>query len=190
LGQVAVLAEGWSATLTEMLEALKKGDLSLLQQLLSTSLDDQKIEDLPHQLRARRQPAALTVANVVADIRLSRRLLEDVNRVIGMSLIAVVAEAGCGKTQLSAQLTAPSSDRAAGILLHGKNLNAGESLNSLAARLPMQSGVPVPSMEALIAAVDAAGQRAGRRLPILIDALNEAEDPRDWKALLASLQQV
>ena len=191
VGEVAIAAEKWATTLKETLTALGKGDLNLLQQLLGTSGEvNQELASLPHQLRARRQPAALSVTNVVADIRVSRRLLQDVSHVIGRSLIAIVAEAGCGKTQLSAQvLTAPASDRPAGVLLHGRNLNAGESLNALAARLPMGSGEPVPSMEALIAAVDAAGQRAGRRLPIVIDALNEAEDPRDWKALLASLEQ-
>jgi hypothetical protein len=45
-------------------------------------------------------------------------------------------------------------------------------------------------MEALVAAVDAAGQRAHRRLPIVIDALNEAEDPRNWKGPLASLDEI
>lgn len=191
VGEVAIVAERWAATLTETLAALKRGDLNLVQQLLGTRLGlDEEVARLPHQLRARSQPVALSVTNVVADIRLSRKLLQDLNRVIGKSLIAVVAAAGCGKTQLSAQLAAPSSGRPAGVLLHGRNLNAGESLDSLASRLTMPSGVPVPSMEALLAAVDAAGQRAGRRLPIVIDALNEADDPRDWKAQLASLQLV
>ncbi len=191
VGRAAIIAEGWATTLEEALAALQKGDLNLLQQLLGAGLRlEPEVAQLPHQLRARRQPAALSVANVVADMRLARRLLEEVNRVIGKSLIAVVAEAGCGKTELSSQLTASSPDRPAGVLLHGRNLNARESLNSLAARLSMPSGASVPSMEALLAAVDAAGQRAGRRLPIVIDALNESEDPRDWKALLASLRQL
>jgi phosphoribosylcarboxyaminoimidazole (NCAIR) mutase len=191
VGDAATVARASADTLTEAHSALKTGDLNLLQQLLRTNLEmDEDIAGLPHRLRALRQAAALSVANVVADIRMSRKLLQDVNLVIGKGLIAVVAGAGCGKTQLSAQLTAPSSDRPAGVLLHGRNLNKGESLNSLAARLPMPSGVPVPSMEALIEAVDAAGQRAARRLPIVIDALNEAEDARDWRALLASLEQV
>ena len=190
LGKAAAAARASADTLMETHSALKTGDLNLLQQLLGTNLEiDQEVADLPHRLRALRQAAALSVANAVAGIRTSRNLLQDVNRSIGKSLIAVVAEAGCGKTQLSAQITASSPDRPAGVLLHGKNLNKGESLNSLAARLPMPSGDPVPSMEALIAAVDAAGQRSGRRLPIVIDALNEAEDARDWKALLASLEQ-
>jgi hypothetical protein len=45
-------------------------------------------------------------------------------------------------------------------------------------------------MEALIAAVDAAGQRARKRLPIFIDGLNESEDPRMWKPLLAALESI
>ena len=51
-------------------------------------------------------------------------------------------------------------------------------------------GSQVATMEALVAAVDAAGRRAHRRLPIMIDGLNEAEDPRDWKVLLASLDEI
>jgi hypothetical protein len=43
-------------------------------------------------------------------------------------------------------------------------------------------------MEALLAALDAAGQRARRRLPLVIDGLNEAENPMDWKPSLAALE--
>ena len=50
------------------------------------------------------------------------------------------------------------------------------------------NGARVESFEALVAAVDAAGQRAGCRLPIVIDGLNEAEDPRDWRSALAPVQ--
>jgi hypothetical protein len=50
-------------------------------------------------------------------------------------------------------------------------------------------GTPVARMEALVAAVNAAGERAQRRLPILIDGLNEAEDARNWKGPLASLDE-
>ena len=187
----AVLAANrWATTLADALAGLSRGDLNILQDLFVPDLGcDRQVMGLPHRLRARRQAAALGVANVAADIRLSRRLLQELGLVLGKSLIAVVAGPGCGKTQLSAQLTARLPDRPAGVLLHGGNLNAGESLDSLAGRLSTSSGTQVPSMEALVAAVDAAGQRAGRRLPIVIDALNEAEDPRDWKALLASLQQ-
>ena len=42
--------------------------------------------------------------------------------------------------------------------------------------------------KSLLAAVDAAGQRARHRLPVVIDGLNESEDPRAWKPLLAALE--
>ena len=48
-------------------------------------------------------------------------------------------------------------------------------------------GKPLKSFEALVAAVDAAAQREATRLPIVIDGLNEAEDPRDWRDQLTSL---
>jgi len=137
-------------------------------------------------LRNTRQPCAPAATNATADVRLTGRLLSDLRERLDAHAVAVVAGAGCGKTQLAAQLTAPEADRPAGILLHGRELNAGASLDDLARRFTIRAR-PCPSMEAMIEAVDAAGQRAGRRLPIVIDALNEAEDPRDWKPLLASL---
>ena len=38
------------------------------------------------------------------------------------------------------------------------------------------SGRPAESFDRLVEAVDAAGQRAGKRIPIVIDGLNESED--------------
>ena len=67
------------------------------------------------------------------------------------------------------------------MLLRGKDLHAGQSLDDLAKRVVIQ-GVPAASFESLMAAIDAAGQRSRKRLPIVIDGLNEAEDPRDWKS--------
>jgi hypothetical protein len=45
-------------------------------------------------------------------------------------------------------------------------------------------------MEALLASFDAAGERAHRRLPLVIDGLNESENPMDWKAPLALLREL
>ena len=112
--------------------------------------------------------------------------IREVEERLGIRLVAILADAGCGKTQLAAQLSAPNRDRPVGILLHGKALHSGHSLDDLAHRIVIQ-GKQVSTMDALLAAVDAAGQRAHRRLPIVIDGLNEAEDPRNWKHLLAAL---
>lgn len=42
----------------------------------------------------------------------------------------------------------------------------------------------------MVTAVDAAGRRADCRLPIIIDGLNESEDPRKWKRLLAPVHHL
>jgi hypothetical protein len=168
--------------------ALSHGDLDLLRQQLADppTLPDAELRALPRRLRGGRQRAALYVANAFTDARRARLILETLTESIDRRLVAVRADAGCGKTELAAQLTAPMPTRPAGILLHGSSLQAGDSLDDLARSVVIQ-GKPVPSMEALIAALDAAGQRACQRLPLVIDGLNEAEDPRVWKNALAAL---
>ena len=138
---------------------------------------------LPRQLRSRRHPAALVATNLLADIRSASVALKSVSADLGTRQIAVVAEYGCGKTHLAAQITAPEVNRPAGVLLHGRSLNAGGNLNALASTLVIQ-GSQVSTIESLVAAVDAAGRRAHRRLPIVIDGLNESEDPRDLEGFV------
>ena len=65
------------------------------------------------------------------------------------------------------------ADRPLGILLYGRDLHGGQGLDALVGHVTI-CGKPIPSFEALVAAVDAAGRRARRRLLIVIDGLNEA----------------
>jgi len=189
--QAAEVARAASDRLAQAHGALERGDLDLLRQQLATGLAplSPELVALPRGLRALRRRAALSVTNALADVRAARELLGDVDAHLGARLIAVVADAGCGKTELAAQLTAAEKHRPAGVLLHGRNLQAGQNLDDMARKIVLHE-TPVASMEALLAAVDAAGQRARRRLPVVIDGLNEAEDPRDWKSPLASLLEV
>jgi hypothetical protein len=188
---LASVMGGLARSLTDVDVALGRGDLDILRQQLSNKPPNPNSRQLtlPRRLRGARHRAALTSTNGIADCHLAVRLLADVEGLLGNRLIGVVADAGCGKTQLGAQLTVAVDTRPAGILLHGRDLHAGQSLEDLAHRTVIQ-GTPVKSMEALVAAVDAAGQRARRRLPIVIDGLNEAEDPRDWKPALAALDEM
>jgi hypothetical protein len=194
IGVAAANVPGFSclaaSTLSEAHNALDRGDLDLLRQQLAIrpALRDSNLAVLPRQLRANRHRAVLTVTNTLADVRRARILLDDVDKYLGTRVIAVLADAGCGKTELAAQLTATTHNRPAGILFHGRDLQAGHNLDDLARRMVIQ-GAQVPTMEALIAAVDAAGRHAHRRIPVVIDGLNEAEDPRDWKGSLASLNE-
>jgi hypothetical protein len=188
--EAAKLARATSDRLADAYRALDRGDLDLLrQQLVNRLAPSPELAALPRGLRALRRHAALSVTNALADLRVARELAADMDAHLDARVVAVVADAGCGKTELAAQFTAPDGDRPAGVLLHGRDLQAGHNLDDLARRVILQ-GTPVASMEALLAAVDAAGQRAHRRLPVVIDGLNEAEDPRNWNAPLASLIEV
>ncbi|MFK4189214.1 NACHT domain-containing protein [Streptomyces sparsogenes] len=139
------------------------------------------------RLRALRHAAALPLTNLIAHIRDAAALAHHVTDHLSTRLAVVTGDAGFGKTQLSATLTAPTAARPAGVLLYGRRLSARQSLDDLAGQITA-AGKPMASFEELLAAVDAAAQRAGCRLPIVIDGLNEAETPTLWLSLLRSLQ--
>lgn len=190
LEKLANRASDIAQTLGQVHTALTNGDYEVVQQeLINQGTPDTTWKVLLRQLRAKRYPIVLPATNLVAYVYDACRLFAELNEVLEFRLVAIVAGSGKGKTQLSAQLTAPMENRPAGVLLFGRDLASGESLDNLAGRFII-NGKPVSSFEALVAAMDAAGRRAGRRLPIIIDGLNEAEDPRDWKGQLASLNEV
>ena len=182
------LSRDINGSLVQIKTSLENGDFDILQQEL-------KILDIPKRgwntllsrLRGRGHRSVLYATNLVADIYGAHAAYRDLKHALSHRLVAIAAKAGCGKTQLSAQLTAATEDRPGGILLYGKNLQSRQTLNDLARHITIH-GEQVNNFETLLAAVDAAGERSGRRLPIVIDGLNEAEDPRDWKAILASLE--
>ncbi len=167
---------------------LAEGDIeSLHEWLASPAL---KVSDNTKRfvrvLRKRRLPIALDAANALDDMFLAKRLFESIDEKLKVTLIAVLADAGGGKTQLSAQLSSANKDGIYGIYIQGKFLSKTSSLDSLAIKYKI-NGVSVGTFEELVFALNAAGQRAKCRLPIVIDGLNEAEDPRVWKDELASL---
>jgi hypothetical protein len=165
------------------------GDLDLLRDKFAAGSRTLPVEvaTAPRRLRAGRQRAGLFATNLVAGCHDSIRVLGEVEAGLSSRLVAILAPAGCGKTHLAAQLTASTAVRPHGVLLFGRDLHASHTLDDLARRVSIATQ-PVPSMEALLAAVDSAGQRAQKRLPIVIDGLNESEDPRMWRPLLAALE--
>ena len=184
------LAQCFELALEGVYSALLNGDLDSLNELLLDTPSGPQGSSLvlSRKLRNKRHQTALVVTNLLADIQSASEVLKAVCIDLGARQSAVVADYGRGKTHLAAQLTAPDGNRPAGILLYGRDLSAVGTLNQLAGTVVIQA-TQVGTMEALVAAVDAAGRRAHRRLPIFIDGLNEAEDPRVWKGLLASLDE-
>ena len=185
------VANAFETKTSTVYEILCAGDFEMLHLELGkpcTKPDERK--SLLRQLRRERHPSILLVTNLIADIHSAYDELNQLQECVQTGLIAIVADAGCGKTQLAAQFTSANDKRPAGILLHGSSLASSGSLDTLVVSSITLHGKPVPSFESLIAAVDAAGRRAKCRLPIFIDGLNESEDPRIWKRLFAPLDQL
>ena len=74
-------------------------------------------------------PIALDAANGLDDMRIAADSLDEAEEFFGASRVAVLADAGGGKTQMAAQLTAPQPSRPAGILLHGRVFHRGQTLD-------------------------------------------------------------
>ncbi|MET9442038.1 ATP-binding protein [Streptomyces sp. NPDC006610] len=144
----------------------------------------QALRRLVLKLRKRRLPEALLVTGLGAEIRDIVQWLQDTRADTEAPLLAVIAAAGQGKTHLAAQITSPIDQPTAGVFIQGANLPARGTLDDLARRIP---GLKVDYFEDLLEALNSAGNRAGYRIPLIIDGLNEAERPSQWRTLLAGL---
>lgn len=183
-------ATGLADFLDSLNAALGTGDFDAIQQILITNPPQPvRYDRLLSKLRGARSSGASLTANLVADIHAVSSALRSLERSIGVRTVAVLAAAGEGKSELAVKVTQPDGDLPGGVLLVGKNLHAGQGLDDLVSAFKI-SGRPTESFERLVEAVDAAGQRAGKRLPIVIDGLNEAEDPRNWKDELARAEEL
>ncbi len=169
---------------------LGNGDFDAVQQtLVSNPPQPIRYDRLLSKLRGARSYGAPLAANLVADIHTVSSTLRVLEQSIGVQTLAVLAAAGEGKSELAVRVTQPDGDFPGGILLLGKNFHAGDALDDLVSAFKI-SGRPAQSFDQLVEAVDAAGQRAGKRIPIVIDGLNEAEDPRNWRDELARADEL
>src|SRR5438093_13778958 len=103
------------------------------------------------------------MSNLVAVIRDALPLIQEVQGYLTTHLVAVTGDAGYGKTQLAAQLTAQAPTRPAGILLFGRQLTHRGALDDLVRQFAV-TGLQIDSFEELLAALDAAAERARCRL--------------------------
>ena len=139
---------------------------------------------LVNKLQSANHPASLSITMALWEINNYFSQLNQLTESLNHNFIAVVSDAGFGKTFLAAELTKVSSSSPGGVLLLAKNLEKNGTLDDLAKRVPFGG----ERMEELLEAVDAAGARFDRKIPIVIDGLNESENPDDWKDLLKTLQ--
>ncbi|AXA78105.1 hypothetical protein ACOTC8_10095 [Achromobacter xylosoxidans] len=183
-------ATGLANLLDELHAALEQGDFDAVRQSLASNPPQAvRFERLLSKLRGTRFEGAPLAANLVADIHAVSYALLGLERSISVRVVAVLAAAGEGKSELAVKVTQADGDYPGGVLLLGKNLHTGQTLDDLVSAFKI-SGRPAESFDRLVEAVDAAGQRAGKRIPIVIDGLNEAEDPRNWADELARADEL
>ena len=183
-------ATGFAGLLDSLHAALGKGDFDAVQQILASNPSQPvRYDSLLSKLRGARSDGAPLTSNLIADIHSVSSALRRLERSIGVRAVAVLAAAGEGKSELAVKVTQADGDFPGGVLLLGKNLHADQRLDDLVSVFKI-SGKPAESFDRLVEAVDAAGQRAGKRIPIVIDGLNEAEDPRNWKDELARAEEL
>lgn len=148
-----------------------------------------RIQKTLRKLRSSNLPLSLTITNALAYINDAKRLFRSAVELLSQQFIAILADAGGGKTQLAVELTAQAPDRPAGIFILGRSLKKNMTLDDIAHGFIFYQK-QVNNFEALISAVNSVGERSSRRLPIVIDGLNEAQDPREWKHLFESTLSV
>ncbi|MBL8874077.1 MAG: hypothetical protein JNK90_30160 [Planctomycetaceae bacterium] len=186
--QAADLLKSQSEHLSSLANALDEGGVAKVRLVLANPVTPEfkkhHLRQLAARLRSVDHRSSLSVANAIWEISNYFSLLEKVSGNLEQKFFAVVGDAGFGKTYLAAELTKSSEDFPGGVLLLAKYLSKNGTLDELAKRVPFGG----KTMEQLLEAVDAAGARLGRRIPIVIDGLNESENPRDWKDLLESLK--
>ena len=73
-----------------------------------------------------------------------------------------------------------------GILLLGRDLASSSTIDSFVNSI-LVNGLSIPNLLALFECLDSAAKREKRRIPFVIDGLNEAEDPRKWKVMGLSI---
>nr|WP_315227986.1 hypothetical protein [uncultured Albidiferax sp.] len=171
-------------------ECLQAGQFDKIREQLATHpAQPIRYQRLYSRLLSARWPGAPYSANLIADLHQAALKRRELEAAISQRTIAIQGGAGQGKSELAVRTTEPTEDFPGGVLLLGKDLHARQGFDELASAFKI-AGRSSGSFARLVEALDAAGQRAGRRLPIVVDGLNEAENPRAWKDELARTDEL
>ena len=193
-GAVALLADDLKYLVdifNAIVRALTQRDLTTAIQVAASEwtprLTPAEGRRLARELSRDRHRCAFAVQAGLARQHDSADLLARVQRYLSMSTVAVVGPANVGKTHLGAALTDANDTSPCGLYVEAWPLARRGTVNELLARL---EGTQAKSFVQLLEAVEAAGARAGVRLPVVIDGLNESEDPANWKEELSRLKPI
>jgi hypothetical protein len=122
-----------------------------------------------------------TAATLAATTSLLARLAFELR----LPLVVVHGTVGTGKTQISAKLAAPEDDDPAGAIVPAINFRGAEIDLDRIASFAGHRAMPIDDF---LEALDAAGARAGQRLPLVIDGVHESAVAEAWQSELARLR--
>jgi len=171
--------------LSEVRRALSQKEIPSAQ---SVRLDEPSIDgDLRREVVVRlRQASQPELSDALSRgamlLERARGFLEELATGLSTPLLVAVGGAGAGKTHLAAHVTGPDANPA-GILVLGRQF--GEEIRD--DDLPRVVGLAQRSRDDLLEAIEATGARLGRRLPLIVDGLNESDNPLKWEDVLARL---
>ena len=175
--------------LTQLLDSLDSGSLISIGPITgwmnSVKADVSKLVIV---LRKNRDARNLPLSNISHVFDLVRDQVERIDRESTVSIIAVMADAGWGKTHLAASLLQYCEGRRkGGILLLAKNLGESDDFNDLVQKVHLLGGRSFENEEELLMALHEFGSRHQCRVPLIVDGLNESQNPSAWRDIIARL---
>lgn len=144
---------------------------------------------IPRLHRRDNSTNALFYTNLLGHLFELEESLEQFKEYMQERMIVISAEAGHGKTEFSAEITQGDSELLPGVVLHAKRLAARGSLSDLVKDYSV-NGNSFSDISSLLQSLNSIGERENKRVTIVIDGLNESEDPRSWKDLISSLLEL
>lgn len=113
--------------LLHLYKILCEGDIDIIHQWLSNRnpLINSDIVSFPRLLRKQNIPISLEVANALDDMRIAQSLFDEVEEYLGVGMVAVLADAGGGKTHMAAELSSAQKKQTCGHFITWTKLSPG-----------------------------------------------------------------
>jgi hypothetical protein len=184
-GHTAAALQSATGALGEIEAGLGEQRLPSPDELRAAALDDSELEALRKEIEARveaEEDPGGRLGRSLEALGSAQKLLKRTADDLGLGLVVILGGAGSGKTHLAAHLSGPDEEPA-GILLIGRQLGEKITEDEIAGAAGFDVGI-----ERLLEALEAIGLREGRRVPMVIDGINESDEPAAWKDALARLR--
>ena len=155
--------DGWEASLSAVIDVAEdSGDDEAASEL----------EDLRTELE-----------NTMQWIAATQRRLGRIALAMSVPLVAVTGVAGAGKSQMAGRIASGFGASPVSILLHGHQFGHPITLPDL-----VRQADRVEAVGQFLEGLQAAAVTSGARVPIVIDALDDSDEPSEWQAVLREFQ--